>query len=66
MVKGCTLLQGMGVVHRDIRASNIFYSSKQHRYLLGGFSCSRFIKKEDEEDLMTVYGIDTQVEDKIR
>ena len=45
MIKGCTLLQEMGVTHRDVRASNIFFSSKQRRYLLGGFSCSRFIKK---------------------
>jgi serine/threonine protein kinase len=66
MVKGCSLLQEMGVAHRDIRASNIFYSSKQRRYLLGGFGCSRFIKQEDEEDLLTVYGIETQVEDKLR
>ena len=46
------------MIHRDIRASNIFFSPTQKKYLLGGFSCARTLAgKEDEDDLMTVNGI---------
>lgn len=54
-----------------MRASNIFYSQKQRRYLLGNFLCARQVKKqareqEEEDDLLTVVGIENQTEGKLK
>lgn len=50
MVKGCCLLSELDIIHRDIRASNIYFSPSQKRYLLGNFSCARSLaaSKQDE------------------
>ena len=49
------------MIHRDIRGSNIFFSQTKKKFLLGGFSCARVIQvKDDEDDLITVNGMETQ------
>ena len=61
VVQGCCILDEFHIMHRDIRASNIFYSQNQRKYILGGFECARTLSKkeeeQEEEDLMTVNGI---------
>lgn len=29
------------MIHRDVRASNIYFSEKKKKYVLGGFACTR-------------------------
>jgi hypothetical protein len=63
---GCIGLRGLGILPRDIRASNIFFSVKQQRYLLAGLSGARQVDDSEAEELMTVLGIETQNEGKLR
>jgi serine/threonine protein kinase len=60
VTKGCLELEQLKVVHRDVRASNLFYSERHKRYVLGGLACARSVKEMDQEDLLTVVGIETQ------
>lgn len=55
VLMGCIRLAEVGISHRDIRASNIYYVEKQQRYMLGGFSCGR--ESGEDEELLTVNGI---------
>lgn len=62
----CIRLKELSIVHRDIRASNIYFSERHQRYLLGGFSCAREVNNEEDDQLMTVNGIELQNEGKLR
>ena len=70
VAKGCNLLEQLSISHRDVRASNLFYSQKQRRYLLGNFLCARQVKEQareqEEDDLLTVVGIENQTEGKLK
>lgn len=45
----CIRLKELSIVHRDIRASNIYFSERHQRYLLGGFSCAREVNNEEDD-----------------
>lgn len=63
---GCIGLRELDILPRDLRASSIFYSVKQQRYLLAGLSGARQVDDSEAEELMTVFGIETQNEGKLR
>lgn len=50
-------IHNKNIVHRDIRPSNVFYCSTSGRFNIGNFSSSRLIRRNQENDLMTVCGV---------
>ena len=57
---GCIRLRDLDILPRDVRTSNIFFSVKQQRYLLGGLSAARQVYDFESDELMTVCGVETQ------
>lgn len=53
------------LVHRDMRPSNLFFLEHLNRYVLGNFTTGRESFEYDEDDLLTVYGVEALTNDKV-
>ena len=55
IIKALTILSEKGIIHRDIRPSNIFVNPSVSTIKLGGFGCAIFSKENINEPIGSLY-----------